>query len=106
MAPAALEETMDYEKRLNGMLMEVCQDFTSERYAAFTKALALTLSEAFALIQDKDQMTHAMTAMFGCIAGAAAEQWTVLHDQTQQDDGVMTAEEFLRDVFNPPEKND
>lgn len=95
---------MDYEKEIKAMLLDVCNDFSKEKYAEFTKALGVGLAEAMALIQDGDQLAVAMTMMFASISEHAAECWRSLRDQQEQDG--MTAEEFLREHFNPEHKND
>ena len=95
---------IDYEKVMKDMLLDVCQDFNKEKYAAFTRACGLSLAESLALIQSREGMTGAMTMMFSAISEHASECWQTLHDQQEQDG--MTAEEFLREHFNPEHKND
>lgn len=49
-------------------------------------------------------MAGAMTMMFAAISEHARECWQVLHDQQAQDG--ISAEDFLREHFNPEHKND
>lgn len=95
---------MDYEKEIKAMLVDVCNDFSKEKYAEFTRACGLCLGEALALIQSREGMAGAMTMMFAAISEHARECWQVLHDQQAQDG--ISAEDFLREHFNPEHKND
>ena len=94
---------MNHEKAIRDMLMDLCQDFNKEKYADFTKALGIGLAEALALIKDGDHLAVAMTMMFTSISEHAAECWRNLHEEEGH---KLTAEDFLRDHFNPDHKND
>lgn len=94
---------MDYEKAIKNMLQDVCNDFTKEKYAEFVKALGIGLAEAMALIKDGDHLAMSMTMMFTSITEHASECWRSLHESEGH---RLTAEDFLRDHFNPDHKND
>jgi hypothetical protein len=90
---------MDYEKMVRDMLMHVCNDFSKEQYAHFTRAVSMGLGEALALIETREDMLQAANLMFGAIVQHAMECRATLHES--EADGGVSAEEFLRDHFKP-----
>lgn len=95
---------MDYEKLMREMMIDLGQNFTPERFAEFTRTCSIALAETMALIKEKPVLVSSMAVLFQTMAEHAVEAWDTMHEQEKSE--AVTAEHFLRYMFDPDHKND
>lgn len=91
---------MDYEEQVRKMLIDIENDFTSERYNRLIRSLGLGMSSAIAMIDKKSAIDPAIEALTHAIKVTAHEFWEEMNS-TEVDFA-----EYLQKHFNPTKTND
>lgn len=81
------------------ILKLLLDDFSNENFANYIEAAGRGMAVAFSFLKDEQEMEAGLRLVFEAIRGQA------MHNRLQNDQDPITADQFLREHFNPGEFN-